>query len=326
MPSIPLMLAIAIPAALFGFTAWQSARISAQFPPQGEFVALAGGRIHLTQRQAQGHPRGTIVLIHGASGNQADMMLPLGDRLAAKGFRVIAVDRPGLGWSDRPDGRADASPARQAIVIREALGKIGVEHAIVVTHSLAGALGTNFALDQSDFTDGLVLVAPVTHPWPGGVAWYYHVAATPVVDQLFTRLLSLPVGFASLQGGIDHVFAPQPAPADFLNATGVPLVLRPASFMANSEDVDVLEAFVTAQAPRLKDIRLPVAIVTGDQDRVVLTHIHSYGSAREIPGATLKVLPGVGHSPHWADPEAVVAVIEGVAERVEAGKSAALAK
>ena len=326
MPSIILTLAIAIPAALFGFTAWQSARIAAQFPPQGQFVDVPGGRIHLTQRQPQGGVRASVVLIHGASGNQADMMIPLGDRLAAKGFRVIAVDRPGLGWSDRPDGRADASPARQAIVIRQALEKIGVAHAIIVTHSLAGALGTNFALDQSDFTQGLVLIAPVTHPWPGGVAWYYHVAATPVVDQLFTRLLSLPVGLASLQGGIDHVFDPQPAPPGFKETTAVPLVLRPESFMANSEDVDVLEAFVTAQAPRLKNIRLPVAIVTGDRDRVVLTHIHSYGSAREIPGATLKVLPGIGHSPHWSDPEAVVAVIEGVAERGEAGEAAVLVK
>ena len=324
MPSLAAIVAIAVPVTLYGVTAWQSARISAQFPPQGQFVEVGKGRLHLTQRQPQGAMRGTIVLIHGASGNQADMMLPLGDRLAAKGFRVVAVDRPGLGWSDRPDGRADASPARQAKLIREALEKIGIDHAIIVAHSLAGAIGVNFALDQKDFTQGLVLISPVTHPWPGGIAWYYHVAATPVVDEIFSRLISLPVGLASLQTGIEHVFAPQKPPANFLQITGVPLVLRPETFMANAEDVAGLEDFVTLQAPRMPQIRLPVAIVTGDQDKVVLTHIHSYGSARDIPGATLKVLPGVGHSPHHSDPDAVVASIVEVADRVAVDKSAAV--
>ena len=32
---------------------------------------------------------------------------------------------------------------------------------------------------------GLVLLAPVSHPWPGGVAWYYHVAAAPLIGPLF---------------------------------------------------------------------------------------------------------------------------------------------
>ena len=317
MPSLFLILACAMPLALFGFTAWKSTRLEAGFPPKGEFVQLEGGRLHLTQRKPAGAARGTVVLLHGASGNQADVMLALGDRLAARGFRVVAVDRPGAGYSDRPGGAADASPARQAVLIRQGLHQVGVDHAIVVSHSLAGALGVNFALDQSDFTQGLVLISPVTHPWPGGIAWYYSAAATPIIGQLFTRLLSLPVGLGSLQGGIENVFAPQKPPDDFARLTGVALVLRPASFIANSQDVAGLKDFVSLQAPRMGQITQPVAIVTGDQDGVVLTQIHSYGSARQIPGATLKVLSGVGHSPHWSDPGAVVAAIEAVAERAK---------
>ena len=315
MSPYPLLLATGCVVALLAFTEWKSARIGAKFPPQGVFVAVEGGRLHLTQRAAIGPERAIVLLLHGASGNQADMMLPLGDRLAAKGFRVIAIDRPGLGWSDRPDGRADASPARQAQLIRSAMGKIGVSRAIVVGHSLAGALAVNLALDHADFTSGLVLVAPVTHPWPGGVAWYYHLAAAPVAGDIFTRLFSLPLGLASLNAGIAGVFAPQPPPPDYAGGTGVELVLRPASFMANSQDVAQMKAFVTAQSLRMGQIRVPTAIITGDSDGVVLAHIHSDGSARDIPGATLTVLPGVGHSPHHADPDAVVRVIEAVADR-----------
>ena len=65
----------------------------------------------------------------------------------------------------------------------------------------------------------------------------------------------------------------------------------------------------------MKEIIAPTVIVTGDADTIVLTKIHSYGSARDIPGAQLVILPGVGHSPHWADPQAIVAAIENVAAR-----------
>ena len=311
-------------AALAGFTQWKSASIAAAFPPQGAFVEIGGGRLHVTQRLPAGAERNIVLLLHGASGNQADMMVALGDRLAAKGFRVIAVDRPGQGWSDRPDGRADASPARQAQLIRAAMARIGVSHGIVVGHSLAGALAVNFALDQAEFTSGLVLVAPVTHPWPGGIAWYYHVAAAPVAGEVFTQLLTLPIGLASLQAGVANVFAPQPSPPDFIEDTGVNMVLRPAAFRANAQDVAGIKDFVTAQSLRMPQIRVPTAIITGDSDGVVLTRIHSYGSARDIPGATLTILPGIGHSPHHSDPEAVVKVIEEVADRIAAqsGKDA----
>ena len=80
------------------FTWWQSGVIAKSFPPTGAFVDLGGGtRVHYTERRPIGPPLDTVVLLHGASGNQADVMLPLGDRLAAAGFRVLAPDRPGHG-------------------------------------------------------------------------------------------------------------------------------------------------------------------------------------------------------------------------------------
>ena len=319
MSRLALFLGVAAVFGLYGYTGWQSARIAGRFPPQGVFVDVAGGRLHLVDKMPQGEPRATVLLIHGASGNLADMMLNLGPRLLARGFRVVAIDRPGLGWSDRPDGAADASPARQVQLIRQAMDKIGVIHAIVLGHSLGGMAAINFALDQTDFTQGLVLVAPVSHPWPGGIAWYYHVAAAPVAGTVFTRLFTLPIGLASVKGGVANVFAPQPVPDGFVNATGVNLVLRPASFMANAQDVAAAHGFVTLQAPRMKDIAVPTGIVTGDSDDIVLTKIHSFGSARDIPGARLTVLAGVGHAPHNSDPDAVVKVVEEVAGRVAGG-------
>ncbi len=316
MVRIILGCAACLVAALAGYTRLMSARIAAEFPPRGKFVAVDGGRLHYTEKLPASPPRATVLLLHGASGSEADLMLPLGDGLAALGFRVIAIDRPGLGWSDRPDGAADADPTRQAALIRQALDWLGIAKVIVVGHSLAGMASCALALNDPDLVAGLTLLAPVTHPWPGGgVNWYYNVAATPVVGWLFTELVGLPGGLASMEGGVAGVFAPQTPPDRYAERVGLARVFRPAAFRANAQDVAAAYEAVLRQAPRLRDIHIPVAIVTGDSDSVVLTKIHSYGSARDIPGATLTVLKGVGHSPHWSAPDAVIAAIDGVAKR-----------
>lgn len=313
-----LLLTVVTLGGLAAFTSFESWSIGRRYPPVGEFVAIDGGRLHYTQRRPTGPSRGTVVLIHGASGNQADLMIPLGDRLAAQGVRVIAFDRPGHGWSDRPDGEADASPARQASIVAQALERLGVRQAIVVGHSWSGALAANLALDHTDVTGGLVLLSGVTHPWTTGVAWYYGWAGSRWIGSLFIHTVTLPLGLALLPAGIDDVFAPGRPPPDFSEQTGLPLVLRPRDFLANAQDVAHLLDFVTAQAPRMRDIRLPTAIVTGDGDNIVSTKLHAFADAREIPEATLLVLPGVGHSPHWAQPEIVTHAIFSVVDRVVA--------
>ena len=313
---IGLSLLAAIVGGLFAFTAFEQWRIEARFPPSGAFVVVNGVRLHYTERRPIGAPRATVVLIHGASGSQADMMIPLGDRLAQRGYRVFAFDRPGLGWSERPSVPDSASLPAQATLIADATQALGVPRAIVVVHSLAGVIGTNLAITRKDFTQGLVLLSPVDLPWPGGdVSGVYRLAATPVVGWLFSWLAVMPVGLATFEQGVASVFAPLPTPPNYVERTGAKLILRPASFRYNAQDVVGTYATVIKQGPRLGEITAPTAIVTGDHDEIVLTRIHSYGAERDIPGATLTVLPGVGHSPHWADPEAVVQVIENVAER-----------
>lgn len=304
-------------AGLLGFTALASRVIEARFPPVGERVRAgpSGGALHVVERAPSGADRGAVLLVHGASGNFADLDVALGERLAGLGFRVFAVDRPGHGWSDRLANPDAASPAGQAAALRAALAGRRAERAIVVAHSLAGVLGLAMALDAPEFTRGLVLLAPVSHPWPGGVAWYYRLAASRFFGPAFRRLFVLPAGLASMRGGVREVFAPNPPPKDYIVATRLPLVFRPRHFRANAEDVVAAEAHVAALSPRYATIRAPTAIVTGDRDGVVYAKIHAAGCARDIPGATLTVLPGVGHSPHHSAPDAVVAAILAVEAR-----------
>src|SRR5208282_4840577 len=109
-------------------------------------------------------------------------------------------------------------------------------------HSLAGALGLAMALDAPEFVRGLVLISPVSHPWPGGVAWYYRLAASRALGPLFRRLIVLPAGLAYMNAGVRSVFDPTPPPPGYVAGTRLPLVLRPLHFKANAEDVVDVEA------------------------------------------------------------------------------------
>ena len=305
-------------AGAFAFTQWQVARIEAKYPPRGAFVDVEGLRLHYTQMAPEGRPRANVLLLHGASGNEADVMLALGPGLVAQGFRVLAFDRPGHGWSQPAPGPAQASPAQQVQLIKAGLAKLSVARAIVVGHSLAGALAANFAIDHKDVTQGLVLVAPVTHPWPGGVTWYYKWSARPWIGRVFAHLLAMPVGLAVLNQAVASVFAPQPVPADYIERIGAPLVLRPKNFVANAQDVARLDRFIAVQAPRMTEIEAPTTIVTGDHDGVVYAHLHALGSARDIAGARLITLPGIGHAVQNVSAQAVIDAIVDVAQRAEA--------
>jgi pimeloyl-ACP methyl ester carboxylesterase len=138
------------------------------YPPRGQTVAVAGASLNVVDLGRRDASLPPIVLLHGASSN-LEVMRPLAERLAVH-HRVILIDRPGHGGSTR--GRvADSTPQVQARMIVDALDKLVVGSAIIVVHSLAGAIGARMALDHAAHVAGLVMLAPVTHPWRGGVGW-----------------------------------------------------------------------------------------------------------------------------------------------------------
>ncbi len=82
------------------------------------------------------------------------------------------------------------------------------------------------------------------------------------------------------------------------------------------EDFAVMYDAVLRQSARYRDIRLPALVIAGDSDEIVWTDLHSFAFAREVPGAELILMPGIGHMPQYADGAAVVSAIEALAERV----------
>lgn len=311
---------------LGGLAIWgalAAASVERRFPPTGVFVPVTGGRLHLRDIAPREHsgesipPERTIVMLHGASCNLLALTLPLAGPLGQR-FRVIAIDRPGHGHSERPGGRDSASITQQAALIAEAMAAAGAPRAIVLAHSFAGAVALTLAMDHPERVAGLVLLSPASHPWPGGIDWTYHAGSIPVVDQLFSRLLLAPGATLTMEAGVKSVFAPQEPPPDYVNKTALPLLLRPQEYMANAQDVAGLYDHVLARSPGYRAIKAPTLVIAGNADKIVYTEIHTASLARELPDVTAHVLPGVGHTPHHAATDFVVSEIEALSRRVEA--------
>jgi len=312
-----LLAILAILLAGAAITAVGVAHIERAHPPAGVFVPVSGGRLHVVELASAGAGDAPpVVLLHGASANLEDLRLALGAQLA-RAHRVILVDRPGHGFSDRPGGLADASPGRQAALIAEALARLGVGRAVMAGFSLSGAVAAAYALDFPARVAALVLLAPVTHPWKGGVAWYNKLAAAPLVGRLFAYTLVLPLGLAMFARAAASTFAPQTVPQDYARRAAGRLVLRPPEFVANAQDLTALKAFVAAQVPRYREIAAPTVIITGDRDGTVSPRIHARAAAALIPNAKLVVLEGVGHMVPHAAAEAIAKEIEEIAANSE---------
>jgi pimeloyl-ACP methyl ester carboxylesterase len=320
------MISIVVVAALVIFALITQAGVLAvqrAYPAQGRMIEVAGATLNvldLGPRDAAGPP---IVMLHGASSNLEIMRQPLGDILA-ENHRVILIDRPGHGWSTRAR-LADSTPAIQGRMIDEALEKLGVVRAVLVVHSWSGALGARMALDYPGRVAGLVLLAPVAYPWPGGVGWYNRLVTTPVIGPLLAYTITLPLGYFLAERGARGVFLPQIMPENFISDTATPLVLRPREFLANAWDLVTLKAAVGEQAPRYAAITVPTVVISGEVDKTVSTNIHSRPFAKAVPAAKLIVLSDVGHMVQNAAPELVVSEIGAMIGKI-AHPTAAAAK
>jgi pimeloyl-ACP methyl ester carboxylesterase len=291
------------------------------YPQQGQTIEVNGARLNVVDMGPRDAASPPVVLIHGASSNLEAMRRPLGEMLAGN-HRVILIDRPGHGWSTRTR-LEDSTPAIQARMIDAALAKLGVGSAIVVVHSWSGALGARMALDYPGRVAGLVMLAPVAYPWPGGVGWYNQLVTTPLIGPLLAYTITLPLGYFLTEPGARSVFLPQVMPDNFVGDTATLLLLRPREFLANARDLVTLKGAVAAQASRYADIRAPTVLITGEADKTVSTNIHSRPFAKAVPGARLIVLPDVGHMVQNAAPERVISEIDAMIGKIAQQAAAA---
>ena len=305
--AINLLILAALLAALAGVTLWRSAArqavAEATWPPLGQFVMVKGKRVHVLVR-GQGPD---LILIHGASGNLRDYTPGLVEALAGQ-YRVIAFDRPGLGYSDDLPGSQHL--AVQAAHLAAAARQLGVRNPIILGQSYGGAVALAWAVTRPDPAPvALVLVASPSLPWPGGLDPWYRLTASDFGRAVAVPLASAFTPDAYLTASMSAIFTPEPVPTGYGQNIGVGLTLRRASLVANARQVNALRTEIVAMQPQYPALTLPIELLHGDADTVVPLAIHSLPLSKIIPTAHLTVIPDAGHMPHQIHQGLVVAAV-----------------
>jgi len=286
------------------------------YPPPGQFIDVGGVRVHAIQ-VGQGPD---LVLLHGASGSTRDFTFAFADLLKDR-YRVTMLDRPGLGWTEQLEPAhkrawttAHADPRAQARLLKAATDQLGLTRPIVLGHSFGGIVGYAWALEFDDLA-GLVSVAGVANPWPGDLGWTYRVNGAAWGGALVVPVLSAFVPRTYVEATLASIFEPQAAPDGYLEHVGAALSLRKHSLRANARQVNWLRPYVVEMSAQYSEITVPVEIVHGDADTIVPLTVHSAKIPGQITGASVTVLPGVGHMPQHTNPDDVIAAIDRLAAR-----------
>jgi pimeloyl-ACP methyl ester carboxylesterase len=285
------------------------ALVEADGLPVDDFVTVDGMRLHYFERGA-GTP---VVLLHG-NGSMIGDFLSSGivERIASR-HRVIAFDRPGFGYSERPRDRR-WGPSEQARLLLRAFARLAIDRPIVVGHSWGALVALALALEASDRVTGLVLLSGYYYPVPRTPSNAVAASVFPIVDDVWRQAILPLVGRLMASHAVRRVFAPCEVPENFKKHYSIPHALRPSQIKAVAEEADMLVEAASNFCELYKELAVPVRLIAGSDDRIVDTDQHSARLHRELGMSTFRNVPGIGHMVHHAAPDEVLAAIFALAE------------
>jgi pimeloyl-ACP methyl ester carboxylesterase len=290
---------------LVGYTAYTARQVERAVPARGRFLQLDGCRIHYIDEGA-GPP---LFLVHGLSGNLRNFAYVI-PHLSA-GYRVIAVDRPGSGYSTRA-ASADARLAAQGDTLARVIQALKLERPLVVGHSLGGAIALALGLDHPDCVSGLALIAPLTQVVETPAPFRGLDIKSPLLRSIIAWTLAIPVGMRTADQALKDVFAPEKPSPDFMTRGGGALGLRPRSFYAASADLRAAHDSLGEVVRRYPSLTVPVGILFGKSDAILEPGLNGKTTKDQIPGLSLQLIEG-GHVLPVTQPDAVAGFIRRMA-------------
>jgi len=286
-------------------------------PPLGRFIEVESARLHVLER-GEGPP---LVMLHGNGTMIEDFVSSGLLDLAARDHRVIAFDRPGFGHSERPRTTV-WRPAAQADLIGAALEQFGVSGAIVLGHSWGCAVAVELGRRRPDLVSGLVLVSGYYYPTARVDVPGLALPSVPVVGDILRYTVSPLIARAMWPLTARAMFGPAPVPGKFAEFPKE-MIFRPSQIRAGAAEAALMVPGAAFAAP-YSDLKLPVAIIAGQEDRVVDIDAQSARLHAQLPQSTFDRVPAAGHMVHQTAPEAVMTAIERCAASGAAAKPVAL--
>jgi len=223
-----------------------------------------------------------------------------------KGFGLTSRPMPGA-WK----GESPYSPRSQTKILISLMDALGIDKAYLIGNSAGGTVAMNTALEYPERVLGLILVDAAIYSGGGAPPWVLPLLRRPQarhVGPLVARQIAVK--------GDDFIKT-----AYHDSSLVTQYVLDGYRIPLQTQNWDrALWEFTIASYPlhlekRLKELTMPVLVITGDDDRIVPTK-DSIRLAQEIPGAKLAIISNAGHLPHEEQPEAcMTAILDFIADK-----------
>lgn len=265
-----------------------------------QFLELGGGlRVHVRDEGPRDAP--AIVLLHGSSASLQTWDAWAG-RLAGR-YRVIRYDQPGHGLTG-PHPRADYRAAAFVDVLDRVTAKLGVRRFVLVGNSMGGWVSWNYVLAHPERLRGLVLVDAAGAPGstPKTLPIGFRIARSPLAPYL-AHLTPRWIVARSVRQSMFVQSAVTPAVIDRYWE----LLLYPGNRKATRDRAVTPRTEATAAS--MARIKTPTLVLWGAEDALIpLSSGRWFG--KSLPGATLAVIPDVGHIPMEEAPERSAKALE----------------
>jgi pimeloyl-ACP methyl ester carboxylesterase len=280
--------------------------------PDGQFIGINGLKVHY---KTKGSGKQAIILLHGFGASVFSWREVIGP-LSEIG-RVVAYDRPAFGLTQRPipgewQGESSYTPQAQVDLLFGLMDQLGIKQAILIGNSAGGSVAMNAALQNPQRVQALVLVDPAVYENNAMPAFVRPILETPQMDRLGI-LLSRSIATR----GMDILTS---AWHDQAKLTPFIIENYRKPLLADHWDAALWQLTCAAQTShlpeRLAEFRLPILVVTGDDDRIVPT-ANTVRLAGELPEAQLLVFEGCGHVPQEECPQAFLAAVRPFIEKIQ---------
>lgn len=248
-------------------------------PRDATFTEVEGARVRFVD-EGQGP---AIVLVHGFA-SSLDVWTTVRPALVEAGYRVLALDLKGFGWSGRPEG--DYTVQAQARLVMALMDARGVEHAAIVAHSYGSSVALAVALEAPNRVDRIALYDAFVYPGQRNTFAEW-ADADGMGEVLFGAFYDQRLDERAALAYYDPERIPQALITAYEEA-----IARPGTQAAALATVRGMRF----EHDRYGEIEAPVLLLWGREDLVSRV---SWGERlqNELPQAELRVYPRCGHFP-----------------------------